>query len=118
MSSSSFAARSPVDRVEETRVLSADDLAFEFCLNALRLVAGFDAELFEARTGLPWSVLAAPLAAAQARGLMTPGADRKLSPTTLGQRFLNDLQAIFLPAHSNPGDSERLAVLAMPGTIG
>ena len=78
-------------------MLSADDLAFEFCLNALRLVAGFDAELFEARTGLPWSVLAAPLAAARARGLVTLGADRTLAPTTLGQRFLNDLQAIFLP---------------------
>jgi len=47
-----LAAPSPVARVAETRVLSADDLAFEFCLNALRLVAGFDAELFEARTGL------------------------------------------------------------------
>jgi oxygen-independent coproporphyrinogen-3 oxidase len=113
-----LAARSPVDRVEETRVLSADDLAFEFCLNALRLVAGFDAELFEARTGLPWSVLAAPLAAARARGLMTLGADRKLAPTTLGRQFLNDLQAIFLPVGPNPGGSGRLGVLAMAGTIG
>jgi oxygen-independent coproporphyrinogen-3 oxidase len=113
-----LAAPSPVARVAETRVLSADDLAFEFCLNALRLVAGFDAALFEARTGLPWSVLDGPLAAAQARGLVTTGADRGWSPTTLGQRFLNDLQAIFLPAHSKPGGSERFAVLAMPGTIG
>jgi oxygen-independent coproporphyrinogen-3 oxidase len=108
----------PVDRVDETRVLSADDLAFEFCLNALRLVAGFDAELFEARTGLPWSVLAAPLAAARAKGLVMLGADRKLAPTTLGRQFLNDLQAIFLPADPQPGRSGRRGVLAMPGTIG
>jgi oxygen-independent coproporphyrinogen-3 oxidase len=113
-----LAARAPVDRVEETRVLSADDLAFEFCLNALRLVAGFDADLFEARTGLPWSVLAAPLATARARGLVTLGADRKLAPTTLGRQFLNDLQAIFLPVGPNPGGSGRLGVLAMAGTIG
>jgi oxygen-independent coproporphyrinogen-3 oxidase len=111
-------ARLPVDRVDETRVLSADDLAFEFCLNALRLVAGFDAELFEARTGLPWSVLAAPLAAARARGLVTLGADRKMAPTTLGRQFLNDLQAIFLPAHANPGGSGRPGLLALPDTIG
>jgi oxygen-independent coproporphyrinogen-3 oxidase len=113
-----LAARSPVDRVVETRVLSADDLAFEFCLNALRLVAGFDADLFEARTGLAWSVLARPLAAAQARGLVTPGAGRNLVPTALGRQFLNDLQAIFLPLGPNPGGSGRPGVLAMPGTIG
>ena len=92
--------------------------SFEFCLNALRLVAGFDAELFEARTGLPWSVLSAPLAAARAKGLVMLGADRKPAPTALGRQFLNDLQAIFLPADPPPGRSGRLGVLAMPGTIG
>jgi oxygen-independent coproporphyrinogen-3 oxidase len=111
-------ARLPGDRVEETRMLSADDLAFEFCLNALRLVAGFDAELFEARTGLPWSVLAAPLAKARAKGLLALGGDHRLTPTPLGQRFLNDLQAIFLPAHPSPGGSGRLRDLALPSTIG
>ena len=112
-----LAARAPADRVEETRVLSADDLAFEFCLNALRLVEGFDADLFEARTGLPWSVLAAPVAAAQTRGLVTLGTDRKLVPTALGRQFLNDLQAIFLPKGPNPGGSGARKVVAMAGTI-
>ena len=112
-----LAARSPVDRVAETTVLSAGDLAFEFCLNALRLVEGFDAELFEARTGLSWSVLAAPLAAARSRGLVTLDADRKLVPTTLGRQFLNDLQAIFLPVTPNPGGSGPPGALAMAGPI-
>ena len=112
-----LAATSPADRVAETRVLSADDLAFEFCLNALRLVEGFDADLFEARTGLAWSVLAGPLAEARARGLVTLDAGRKLTPTTLGRQFLNDLQAIFLPAGTTSGNSEHLGGLAMAGAI-
>jgi oxygen-independent coproporphyrinogen-3 oxidase len=112
-----LAATSPADRVEETRVLSADDLAFEFCLNALRLVEGFDADLFEARTGLAWSVLDGPLAEARAKGLVTRDAGRKLTPTTLGRRFLNDLQAIFLPAGTNPESSGHLGGLALAGAI-
>ena len=112
-----LAARSPVDRVEETRVLSAGDLAFEFCLNALRLVEGFDADLFEARTGLSWSVLAAPVAEARGRGLVTSGADRRLVPTTLGRQFLNDLQAIFLPTGPESRASGPRDVLALAGPI-
>ena len=112
-----LAARLPADRVEETRVLSAGDLAFEFCLNALRLVEGFDADQFEARTGVPWSVLASPLAEARAKGLVTLDGGRRLTATTLGRQFLNDLLALFLPAGSNPRRSGHLEALAMAGAI-
>lgn len=92
-----LAAAEPGTRVEEAREVAAADLAFEFCLNALRLNDGFDVELFEACTGLPWSAVSAAVATAEARGLMTRGPERRWAATELGRRFLNDLQALFLP---------------------
>ncbi len=65
-------------------------------LNALRLRDGFAPDLFAARTGLAPGIMEPGLAQARARGLLEPGADR-IRPTPLGMRFLNDLQAIFLP---------------------
>ena len=90
-------ARSPGGRLEEARTLLPDDVAFEFCLNALRLVEGFDLRTFEARTGLPRSAIANPLGHARARGLMECLPGEHWIPTPQGRRFLNDLQALFLP---------------------
>jgi oxygen-independent coproporphyrinogen-3 oxidase len=92
-----LAAARPAERLAELREVPPADLAFEFCLNALRLCDGFDAALFEARTARPWSDLAGTVAAAEARGLLVPEAGGHWVPTELGQRFLNDLQAMFLP---------------------
>ncbi|HTX23165.1 MAG TPA: radical SAM family heme chaperone HemW [Steroidobacteraceae bacterium] len=72
------------------------DLPFEFMLNALRLVAGFEAELFETRTGLNWSTVAPTLEELQARGLVG-ACGRRWRPTPLGSRFLNELLLRFLP---------------------
>ena len=44
--------------------MAAQDLPFEFMLNALRLVDGFPVDLFTARTGLPWTNVEATLARA------------------------------------------------------
>jgi oxygen-independent coproporphyrinogen-3 oxidase len=92
-----LAAATPPDRIAETRNVAASELPFEFALNALRLVDGFALTLFEQRTGLSAQVLEPTLQAALARGLIErrPGGWR---PTALGQRFLNDLQALFLPS--------------------
>jgi len=92
-----LAAATPPDRITETRNVAASELPFEFALNALRLVDGFALTLFEQRTGLSAQVLEPTLQAALARGLIErrPGGWR---PTALGQRFLNDLQALFLPS--------------------
>ena len=70
---------------------------FEFMLNALRLPGGFSIGQFEARTGLPIAAASATLEAAEARGLLARSGAR-WQPTPLGRRFLNDLQAMFLPA--------------------
>jgi oxygen-independent coproporphyrinogen-3 oxidase len=83
------------------QLLAEADLLFEFMLNVLRLERGFATGDFEARTGLPWAVAAPGVARAVSLGLMTgcDGADGRavFQPTSRGRRFLNDLQALFLP---------------------
>jgi len=73
------------------------DLLFEFMLNALRLVEGFTEELFTARTRLPAGVLRERAEPLLRRGLLAETGAGRWRPTALGRRFLNDLQAHFLP---------------------
>jgi coproporphyrinogen III oxidase-like Fe-S oxidoreductase len=79
------------------RALAERDLLFEFMINALRLNAGFDEQLFEARTGLSRDALRQRLQAPLQKGLIAPAAENVWRPTPLGRRFLNDLQEVFLP---------------------
>jgi len=81
--------------IQEQHSVPADELGFEFMMNALRLNAGFPVALFQAQTGLPLQVIERPLQAAEARGLITRDPER-IQPTALGQRFLNDLLQLFL----------------------
>jgi oxygen-independent coproporphyrinogen-3 oxidase len=112
------AAAEPAARVEETRELARDDLAFEFMLNALRLVEGFDESLFESRTGLPWTSVAGPVEAAVARGLLEPETAGRWRPTALGRQFLNDLHAIFLPGAGAAPENGHEKALACPARFG
>jgi oxygen-independent coproporphyrinogen-3 oxidase len=82
-------------RLHSRRSLRPADLAFEFMLNALRLPGGFTRALFEARTGLDPSAVAAPLRAGIDAGLLRATAGG-WQPTGRGLLFLNDLQALFL----------------------
>ncbi|NJD31803.1 MAG: oxygen-independent coproporphyrinogen III oxidase-like protein [Gammaproteobacteria bacterium] len=84
------------DRLAETSVVAGRDLAFEFFLNALRLVEGFDASLFEERTGRTWDSVSREVGAARERGLLERTTAGRWAPTRQGRLFLNDLQAIFL----------------------
>lgn len=83
-------------RIAEDVTIAAADLPFEYAMNALRLIDGVPAEAFAARTGLSDAAIAAPLAAARRHGWLdpTPGL---LRASDDGQRFLNDLIALFLP---------------------
>jgi len=81
--------------IQEQHSVPADELGFEFMMNALRLNAGFPPALFQAQTGLPLQVIETPLQAAEARGLILRDPSR-IQPTALGQRFLNDLLQLFL----------------------
>jgi oxygen-independent coproporphyrinogen-3 oxidase len=85
-----------VARLSEQRVVKDCELPFEFALNVLRLKSPWTSAQFEARTGLPIGAIAAPLQAARARHLLTGSNEGGWQPTELGQRFLNDLQSIFL----------------------
>ena len=91
----------PDARVEES-VVSVAELPFEFMLNALRLVDGFDVALFSERTGLPIHLIQPQLEEAEKRGLVSRDWKR-IQPTERGRRFLNDLLEPFLPAASNAG---------------
>ncbi len=90
------------DLVAQRRELDAGDLVFEFMLNALRLDDGFDERDFALATGLNLVQSAgAMLDVACDRGMLANDGLR-WRPTELGQRFLNDLQAVFLgDAHSD-----------------
>lgn len=68
---------------------------FEFMMNALRLRDGFELARFQERTGLTIASIQAPLAEAEAKGLL----ERNLThawPTAKGFDFLSDLQELFL----------------------
>ena len=76
-------------------VVAADELPFEFMLNALRLKAGVPTSYLTERTGVPLAHIAHQLEAAVERGLLDAD-PRRLAATPLGWRFLNDLQEMFL----------------------
>jgi oxygen-independent coproporphyrinogen-3 oxidase len=85
-----------------TKVVPGVDLPFEFMINALRLPAGFETELFEARTGEPFASVAGTLAQLEARGLVQSDA-RSWRASARGLRYLNDLLTEFLPTRASDG---------------
>jgi oxygen-independent coproporphyrinogen-3 oxidase len=85
------------------RTVTPAELPFEFMMNALRLTAGFDAALFEGRTGLRFEAVAPTLLKQQARGLLGRAAGC-WAPSLTGQRFLNDLLLDYLPDPASAAD--------------
>jgi len=82
-------------RIGGDGAVDADELPFEYMLNALRLIDGVPLADFAARPGLPPERIAAPLAAARRRGWLVDD-PHWLRTTALGQRFLNDVISGFL----------------------
>jgi oxygen-independent coproporphyrinogen-3 oxidase len=82
--------------VKETAV-AARELPFEFMLNALRLVDGFEARLITERTGLPITAINRQLEQAEAKGLIERDVKR-IAPSAKGRLFLNELLELFLPS--------------------
>ena len=91
----------------ENAGIARDDVGFEFMLNALRLAKGVPASLFAERTGYPLALVAHALEIATARGLIDKD-PAVIRPTTLGRRFLNDLQALFLVDRREPASAAPL----------
>ena len=73
------------------------ELVFEFMLNALRLSDGFSDVIFCERTGLSAAELETAMRGAADKGLVARVDASRWQATPLGRRFLNDLQAEFLP---------------------
>jgi oxygen-independent coproporphyrinogen-3 oxidase len=85
------------DKNVTERTVTPRELPFEFMLNALRLVDGFEARLFSERTGLPLSIIQHQLRESEDRGLLEHDWKR-IRPTERGRRFLNDLLEAFVAA--------------------
>jgi putative oxygen-independent coproporphyrinogen III oxidase len=81
--------------VDNTWAIAQEDLGFEFMMNALRLTNGFEKSLFKNHTGMPWEAISMRVAGALKKGLITQDL-QKITPTLLGQRYLNNLLEIFL----------------------
>lgn len=83
------------NHLEREWIIARDDLSFEFMMNAMRLIDGVPIDLFQQRTGLPISHIEKALKTAIDKQLLTVS-DRHMQPTALGQRFLNELLALFI----------------------
>ena len=81
--------------IQEETEISRSELGFEFMLNAMRLTNGVEVNLFAERTGVPLNAIERALNDAEAKGLLYRDY-KTIRPTELGQRFLNDLQQMFL----------------------
>ena len=88
------------EAVDQEWSIQKDGLGFEFMMNALRLIDGFELDLFEQRTGLSPMLINNKLKKAQEKGLIeqkrSPENPILIKPTLLGQRFLNELLQLFL----------------------
>lgn len=94
--------RTPKDYMDTQRILcsgtntlQAEDLPFEFLMNALRLTHGVSVQSFSDRTGLPLSALEPGRSQAIQRGLLEANPER-LQATARGQLFLNDVLQMFM----------------------
>lgn len=91
-----LAAAAHAARIGADHPVARHERAFEYMLNALRLVDGTPMRDLPARTGLSSTDLDAALHEAIGRGWIEPSPER-LRTTPLGQRFLNDVIALFMP---------------------
>jgi putative oxygen-independent coproporphyrinogen III oxidase len=91
-----FLRRAAGERVSDRFEVQSTELPFEYMLNVLRLTDDFGEADYEARTGLGFATVADAVAAAERKGLLQRAGEGRWRVTELGQRFLNDLQALFL----------------------
>jgi oxygen-independent coproporphyrinogen-3 oxidase len=79
------------------RPVAGPEVIFEYLLNTVRLCDDISSRDFAARTGQPADRLHTRLQQPVAAGLMEKTGATTWRVTALGRRFLNDLQAEFLP---------------------
>ena len=85
------------DFLQTDEAVTGNELSGEFMMNVLRLNEGFDIQLYQRHTGLPWIVVSRQVDSAVADGFLTwIEAGKRLQPTPLGRRFLNVLLERFI----------------------
>ena len=82
--------------VRYLKLASAEEIVFEYVLNALRLKNGFRLIDFSQRTGLSAEYLLGTANIAAKQGLLNIS-NNQVRTTDLGYRFLDDVIALFLP---------------------
>ncbi len=85
------------DWVAERHLVNSEERVFEFFLNQLRLKQGVYIDDFSIRTGLPWTVVEERVQKAVDKGLLKLR-QKRIRPTELGWKFVNDIQQMFLPS--------------------
>jgi putative oxygen-independent coproporphyrinogen III oxidase len=100
-----FLRRAAAERISDRFAVEREDLPFEYMLNVLRLTDDFSEADFAARTDLEFETIARAIAEAQRKRLLQAAGSGRWRVTELGQRFLNDLQALFLPEQADEGQS-------------
>ena len=80
-------------RTAGSQVVELEERPLEFMMNVLRLQQGVDESVFQARTGLPLTHIAAILDDLRARKLLEPD---RLQATALGRQYLNSVLEQFL----------------------
>lgn len=78
------------------KILSEEDLRFEFILNALRLKDGFNKTLFENRTRLPFEAINSKLDELVNKELLTRDSQQNYQTTETGWLFIDNLVQQFL----------------------
>lgn len=86
---------SNADNIGVSKKVLRNELPLEFMMNALRLYQPIEIDLFEARTGLPFSSVEKPIKKAISEGLMEIDA-QYFYVTHKGHLFLNEVLEIFL----------------------
>lgn len=82
-------------QIQSTLNISAEELPFEFMMNALRLTNGFSTTLFNQTTGVQFNQIIAKILKAQQEGYISLEINH-LKPTQKGSDFLNNLLEIFM----------------------
>lgn len=92
-------AASSEDRLGGQNIISVEDTALEFMMNALRLIEGFPLPTFELHTGVSLMSWQHTIAQATDRGFLQQNG-LNLRATPIGINWLNDLLEMFLPGDS------------------
>ena len=82
--------------IQVNHAVQTTDLPFEFMMNNLRLVDGFNLKLFNQTTGLPISNILAKLTKLQKQNLIEITIHNHIRPTTKGLDYLNNILEEFL----------------------